>query len=138
MKTDFLQNIPITKTKLSLFTRSNTKIANKYQRILFTNKGNFVEFNNSDIIYKSFYIKRNQLFRMSDPRVYYVQFNSNDDSDIKMYYQLRNVRYADFNIGYFYISVVDLFLNDGSPCEIEKTKNNENFENFFEYIVDKK
>ena len=103
-----------------------------------TNKGNFVEFNNSDIIYKSFYIKRNQLFRMSDPRVYYVQFNSNDDSDIKMYYQLRNVRYADFNIGYFYISVVDLFLNDGSPCEIEKTKNNENFENFFEYIVDKK
>ncbi len=137
MENNTIHNIPCTKTELSLFTCSNLKVANKYQRILFTIKGNFVEFSNKDIIHTSFYIRSNQLFRLSDSRVLYIQFNSNDDTDIKMYYQMRNVRYADFKMGYFYIAVNDLFLQDGSPCEIEKPKNNENFQNFFEYIIDK-
>jgi hypothetical protein len=137
MENNIIQNIPVLKSELPLFTESGLKLSNKYQRVLFTSKGNFVEFNNNDIIYKSFYINRSQLFRISDPRVYYVQFNSNDTCNIKMYYQLRNVRYADFNIGCFYISINDLFLNDGTPCEIEKPKNNENFQNFFEYLIDK-
>ena len=133
MDNNIVHNIPCKKTEMSLFTCSNLKVADKYQRILFTSKGNFVEFNYKDIIHKSFYIKSNQLFRLSDSRVLYIQFNSNDDADIKMYYQMRNVRYADFNMGYFYIAINDLFLQDGSPCEIEKPKNNENFQNFFEF-----
>tara|TARA_S200002703_G_scaffold11140_1_gene10237 strand:+ start:104 stop:535 length:432 start_codon:yes stop_codon:yes gene_type:complete len=128
-------NIPETKSNISLFTSTGLCVSYKYERVVFGGKSPFVEFKENQIISKSFYIPKNQLFRLSDPQVYYVEFRSNDSANIKLQYQLRKVRYSTYKLGHFYISINDLHLEDGSRCA--HTKNildaNKNLTKFFEY-----
>jgi len=78
------------------------------------------------------FIPKNQLYRLSDPKVYYIEFRTNDDSNVKVYYQMRTVAYADYKIGSFYISPSELFANN-MRCLSERNQSNENVGLFFEF-----
>ena len=128
-------NIISSKSNVPLFTSSGLQISHMYERVVFGGKFPVVELKESQIIFKSFYIPKTQLFRLSNPQVYYVEFRSNDSANIKLQYQLRQVRYSTYKLGHFYISVNDLYLEDGSRC-VNHNKpilENENLTNFFEY-----
>lgn len=116
---------------VSLFTQSGLKLSDTYSRIVTGERGPYVEFYDTQINLKNISIPREQLYRLSDLRVYYVEFRSNDLSNIKIYYQLKTVAYADYRLGMFYISPFDLYFEDKSPIVKSDNINEKSFD-FFE------
>lgn len=56
-------------------------------------------------------------YRLGHPwkeRVYYVEWRTNDESNVKVYDQKGGVDYADYKVGLFYMSPFDLFV-EGEP-----------------------
>lgn len=109
-------------------------IAYSYERVVIGQRGPYVEFNKNQIIDNKLYIPKNQLYRLSDPKVYYIEFRT-IDYDIKVYYQMRNVAYADYKIGYFYISPSNLYKIDGSPCMMLNQGFEETAKEFFDFDI---
>jgi hypothetical protein len=103
-----LLNIKIDGAKIPLFTSLHNTIARSYQRVVIGQRGPYIEFSKNDILEKELYIPKSQLYRLSDPKVYYIEFRT-IDNDVKVYYQMRSVAYADYRIEYFYISPDDLY-----------------------------
>lgn len=131
-----LITIPHDGCKLQLKTSSGNIVCNGYERIVFGGRGPYIEFTKNQIVDNAFYIPKNQLYRLSDSRIYYIEFRSNDESNVKMYYQMREVAYADYKLGYFYISPEELYTSDGKKCmDISSTYTNESASVFFDYAV---
>lgn len=107
---DFLK-IPEDGSNLEFRTSSDTIIARKYERVVIGQRGPYVEFTSNQILCNKLFIPKSQLFRLSDPKIYYIEFRTNDDSNVKVYYQMRTVAYAYYKIGYFYVSPSDLYTN---------------------------
>jgi hypothetical protein len=107
---DFLK-IPEDGCSLEFRTNSDTIIAHKYERVVIGQRGPYIEFTPNQILCDKLFIPKSQLFRLSDPKIYYIEFRTNDDSNVKVYYQMRTVAYADYKIGYFYVSPSDLYTN---------------------------
>jgi hypothetical protein len=132
-----LLNIPLEGTKLPLFDCiSNTPIATQYQRVVIGQRGPYVEFTKNQICDHELYIPKSQLYRLSDPKVYYIEFRTLQNN-VKVYYQMRSVAYADYLINHFYISPTDLFFMDNdthSRCIKEKTNVSIIPEEFFETV----
>lgn len=111
----FIDNIPdflaIDGYKMKcLHTINGTKFAYGYDRIVIGDYGAFVEIDPSDIISKDLLIvKPGQEYRINDPKysnnVKYHWYTIDDSSDIKIYYQLKRVSYADYEPGKYYVSV---------------------------------
>jgi hypothetical protein len=112
-------------------TESGLLISEGYKRVVFGGRGAYVEFNPTNIIHTNIHIPENQLFRLSDPRIYYIEFRSCDDSLIKVYYQMRTVAYADYKIGQFYICPTQLKIQGGSHVLTRSTENERSVD-FFE------
>ena len=100
---------------LELKTSYDTIIARKYERVVIGQRGPYVEFTPNQILCDKLFVPRNQLYRLSDPKIYYIEFRTNDSSNVKVYYQMRTVAYADYKIGCFYVSPNDLYVN-GIKC----------------------
>jgi len=116
---------------VELYTNSGLKLCDSYSRVVNGERGSYVEFYDKQINLKNIYIPNQQLYRLSDLRVYYVEFRSNDVSNIKIYYQLKTVAYADYRLGMFYISPFDLFFRDKTPILNSNNINEKSFD-FFE------
>lgn len=131
-----LLKIPIDGAKIPLFTKypSYNSIADCYQRVVIGQRGPYVEFTKNQIIDSLLYIPRNQLYRLSDPKVYYIEFRT-IEQNVKVYYQMRSVAYADYLINHFYISPVDLFKEDGTCCLLSQLDASKNSEEFFDFEV---
>lgn len=127
-----LLTIPEEGSLLELKTSYDTVIARKYERVVIGQRGPYVEFTPNQMLCDKLFIPKNQLYRLSDPKVYYIEFRSNDSSNVKVYYQMRTVAYADYKIGYFYVSPSDLY-SEGIKCLTEKHHSNENVGLFFEF-----
>lgn len=127
-----LLTIPEEGSLLELKTSYDTVIARKYERVVIGQRGPYVEFTPTQMLCDKLFIPKNQLYRLSDPKVYYIEFRTNDSSNVKVYYQMRTVAYADYKIGYFYVSPSDLY-SDGIKCLSQKDKSNENVGLFFEF-----
>lgn len=108
--------------KVCLYTKDNIQISNGYNRIVIGGRGPYVEFTDNQILFKSFYIPKEQLYRLTDRRVYYIELRSVGESNIKLYYQLQTVAYADYKIGMLYISPHDLYLSTGECMATSKFK----------------
>jgi hypothetical protein len=131
-----LLKIPIDGAKIPLFTKypSYNSIADRYQRVVIGQRGPYVEFTKNQIIDSLLYIPRNQLYRLSDPKVFYIEFRT-VEQNVKVYYQMRSVSYADYLINHFYISPADLFKEDGTCCLLSQLDVSKNSEEFFDFEV---
>ena len=116
-----------------LYTHRSEMISNGFERIVFGKRGPYIEFNKYQIDEKKLYVPKEQLYRFSDPRVYYIEFRTTDESNTKVYYQLRTVAYADYKIGYFYISPFHLQKSNQDPCMKSLDINLEIAETFFQF-----
>lgn len=120
---------------IPLFTKnSNLKeaICTGYQRVVIGQRGPYIEFKKTHIFDRKLYIPTKQLYRLSDPKVYYIEFRTVDD-DVKVYYQMRTVAYADYKIEHFYISPLDLKTEFDIPCMIDSVTCHENAKEFFQF-----
>ena len=111
----YLDNIP---TELNvnggvdtLFTLNGSPICDSYDRIVIGDYGAFIEFSTSPY---SFIVKPGQEYRIDDERysknVKYHWLTINDDSDVKIYHQMRTVAYADYLPDKYYVSVHEVLV----------------------------
>lgn len=112
-------------------TSTGYRLAQGYNRVVFGGRGAYVEFQPRHIFHSNIHIPETQLFRLSDPRIYYIEFRSCDEDNVKVYYQMRTVAYADYKIGMFYICPTKLKLLDGNTVLNRSTENKRSLE-FFE------
>ena len=110
-------------SSVELFTKNGLMISKGYKRIVIGGRGPYVEFTDDQLNFKAFHIPKEQLYRVTDRRVYYIELRSIDGCFVKLYYQLQTVAYADYKIGMFYISPYDLFLSTGECLATSKVKN---------------
>ena len=117
----------------SIRSKSGLLLSTGYNRIVFGGRGMYVEFSESQIELTNIHIPLNQLYRLTDLRIYYVEFRSCDMPSVKIYYQVKTVAYADYKIGMFYISPTDLYV-DGK-CILRNDLMNEKSGDFFELNI---
>ena len=96
-----------------LFTRAGTLIADGYVRVVIGARGPYVEIDNEQIWRSHLRVPAAEVYRFNDPHVFYATYRSNDDSDVKVYWQKKPVDYADYQVGMYYVSPFDLVDREG-------------------------
>lgn len=112
----WIENIPahlkINGAKVPLFTINGSPICEWYDRIVVGDYGAFIEFK-EDAIVNDFVVAPWQGYRIYDERynqrVKYHWLTIDDNSEIKIYKQVREVSYADYKVNRYYISVHEAF-----------------------------
>lgn len=93
-------------TKFS--TKSKTCIATGYNRIVIGKRGPYIEFSDNNINKDLIIIPESGIWRIYSDLAYYIEYRTLDESNVKIYFQKKEVDYADYRIGYYYISPFDL------------------------------
>lgn len=93
----------------AVFTKTGLKIASNFTRIVRGERGNYVEILPSKIISENVYIPKKAKWRLEFEKAYYVEYRSDDKCNVKIYYQKELVNYADYKIGYYYVSIKDVY-----------------------------
>lgn len=106
-------------------TSTGLHMATGYTRVVFGRRGPYIEFLPGQVIWDNLHIPDGEKYRLDDPwkeKVYYVEWRSNDEANVKVYEQKRTVDYADYKVGMVYASPFDLF-GDGVPVITKLNKN---------------
>jgi hypothetical protein len=91
---------------MKLYSVSKELLCTGYKRIVIGQRGPYVEIEFDQLNSEAFN-------EMPDQHYYYVELRSTIDN-VKAYFQLKEVDYADYKIGLVYISPFDLALEDNS------------------------
>lgn len=88
-----------------LYLKDNTLLASGFNRIVHGKRGDYVEFE-IDQLCIPLMSKFNQTIDMDNPPkdIYYYWLYPEHHKDVKIYLQLKTVKYADYKIGKLYIS----------------------------------
>jgi hypothetical protein len=116
VKKIYYNNIPnilkINNNQFKIYSLKNTLISNMFNRIVIGDYGAFIEIDKCQIIKNNICIKHGQEYRFYDENykynVKYLWLTTIDNSDCKIYFQLKTVSYADYKIGCYYISPYDV------------------------------
>ena len=98
-------------------TKSGLHVATGYMRIVIGGRGPYIEFLRGHLIWDSLHIPDDEKYRTEHQwtdRVYYVEWRTKDEGNVKIYDQKKTVDYADYKVGLIYISPFDLFV-EGEP-----------------------
>jgi len=104
-----------------LYSRDAIRLAKGYERIVIGGRGPYVEFNDEQIDWDNFSIPKEEEYRIDSRVVFYTEYRSHGDSNVKLYHQKKNVIYAGYRIGMNYITPFELYLAPGEVL-IEKLK----------------
>lgn len=99
--------------KMRFYTASGLHVATGYKRVVIGDRGPYIEFNPQQVV-------RDNLHIPEQRHVYFTELRSNDESNVMVYDQRRTVKYADYKIGLYYVSPVDLYVG-GSPTINQNT-----------------
>ena len=101
-------------SKTELLTSKSTHLSNGYERVVIGDYGAFIEM--SDVqISRCLITQPGQEFRLDKKyNVKYQWLTVKDGSEIKVYYQLREVSYADYKPGMYYVSPYEIILKGSS------------------------
>lgn len=89
-----------------IFTRkSGIQISKGYTRVVHGGRGNYIEISSQDIILSNLFIPENQEWRLKSEKCYYLWYSTKDG--VKVYLQRKTVNYADYIVGYYYVSPLD-------------------------------
>ncbi len=92
---------------MAVRSHSGTVIADEYERVVYGDRGAYVEIADEHINRIVLMIPSHAEWR-STPlwlgRVYYIEHRTIDKSWLKVYEQRRVVGYADYRIGFWYVS----------------------------------
>lgn len=110
---------------LKLYTKSGEHISTGYTRIVFGGRGPYIEFEEHHLIRKSIYLPPDLKWKLTS-NVYYFEFRSKLDY-VKLYFQRKEVDYADYKVDKYYISPFELYdeLLDPLIESLRKKKDDE-------------
>lgn len=91
-----------------IISKSGSLIAKGYEAIVIGDYGAYLEIKASQVISENIKCKPGEEYRKKLPSVKYWWYTTKDDSDVKLYYQKRTVDYADYKVGYVYVSPFEL------------------------------
>lgn len=107
-----------------IYLKNNTLFAQSFERVVHGGRGDYVEFRYEQIIpnlyYKFVVDEYNTPIKFDINNVdmyngfYYHWLLPETDLATKVYYQMKTVKYADYKIGYFYVSPA-LFIDFKDP-----------------------
>lgn len=100
---------------LVFLSKSGLRLATGYTRVVIGGRGPYVEFLPKQIEFNSFTVPETEQYRFDDARAFYIEWRSKCESYVKLYVQKRTVAYADYKIGYCYISPADLEMISTCP-----------------------
>ena len=86
-------------------TKCGKAIATSYTRVVEGERGNYVEFDKEELSHDMLEIPNRQKWRLEsfwEDKIYYI-WKQVIGTNIKVYEQLKLVKYADYKIGMFYI-----------------------------------
>lgn len=89
-------------------TSSGLPVANGFLRVVHGQRGDYVEFEESQIIKGNLTIPEKELWRTKNLNAHYIEYRSNDETFAKIYQQRKLEDYADYRPGFWYISPRDL------------------------------
>jgi len=86
-------------------------IATDFVRVVHGKRGSYYEFTAKHLesFRKNYSIPTNALWRRNSKHAYYIEYRTRDN--VKIYYQLKTVSYADYKVGMYYISINDITRN---------------------------
>jgi len=114
MRTNYEQRLKIPilgNPDVDFSTKSGLRVATGYTRIVIGGRGPYIEFSEHMMNIPAMEIPVEQEYRLTDKRVYYIEYRTLDIEHVKVYLQVREVAYADYKIGMYYISPFDLMVN---------------------------
>ena len=110
--------IPINGVDNILFyTKSNLLIAKGYVRVVIGQRGPYIEFLKNQIVKENLFLPEDKRWKLNNSNVQYLEYRTICKSNVKIYYQTKTVDYADYKIGFIYISPFDL-ISDEYPILI--------------------
>lgn len=88
-----------------IYTPNGLLLAISYQRVVVGDYGAYLEISPEQIIKNNIRIKPGQEFRLNpNSHAKYEWHEPIDGSDVKIYFQLGTVKYADYKCGMYYVS----------------------------------
>lgn len=119
-KIEFLKKLK-SSFDLKFYTKSGLLISIGYDRLVIGQRGPYVEF--SSLIKENIHIPKEQYYRLKSSFVYYDEYRTNDVCNVKVYFQKKIVKYADYKLNKWYIS----------PYDLEFDMKENKIENYFEW-----
>ncbi len=98
---------------MTVHTYSGTVLAQRHERIVHGDRGDYVEIAEEHINRTVLTTPPRAEWRHQPPwldRVYYIEHRTMDNSWLKIYEQRRLVDYADYRIGFWYVSAAKVVL----------------------------
>lgn len=99
----YSENIPNLLSWKPLLDSNGNKISSGFDRIVIGDYGAYIEISKDKMNLDLLTIPSNQKFRLS-PGFYGKYIWLTSDGSNKIYQQIRTVKYADYKVGYYYIS----------------------------------
>lgn len=94
--------------KTMLTTSIGTLICHEYDRVVIGDYGAYIEFDRTQTAKENICVKKGQEYRYKDPnyanQVKYFWYTTKDNSDAKIYFQQKEVTYADYKEKKLYVS----------------------------------
>lgn len=90
------------------YSRDKMEIAKGYIRVVIGKRGPYIEFSSDQIIKENLHIPEDCMWRLKYGYAFYIEYRSNLWSNVKVYFQKKQVTYADYQIGMWYISPYEL------------------------------
>jgi len=107
-------------------TNTGLHVATGDTRVVIGGRGPYIEFLPGHLIWDSLQIPDEEKYRLEHPwkhKVFYVEWRTKDQGNVKVYDQKWTVECADYRVGLFYISPFDLFVEGKSVItNLEKKK----------------
>ena len=89
-----------------ILTKGGTLIATNHTGIV----NGYYEVPEDKIVSTNIFIPRDCEWRTTMGQVYYIEYRTKDTDYVKIYYQMKLVKYADYKLHHYYIKVEDVIL----------------------------
>ena len=111
------------------YTPDKLLLATGYVRIVVGGRGPYIEFSSEQIQHNNIYIPDYARYKVGNDLSYYHEFRSNDKCFVKLYYQKLRVAYADYKVGMWYISPLQVITDEHDdlllPSYVEEIEEDE-------------
>lgn len=92
-----------------LFTKCNLKISSQFNRIEKGGRGSYYEIHRDHILKENLYIPKEKEWKLNNQdKIDYIEYRTDDKCNVKIYYQIRTVDYANYIPKYYYVSVKEV------------------------------
>ena len=86
--------------EIDIYTPSGLLLATGYERIVIGDYGAYIEISHENIVKDNLQVKPGHEFRLNpDTNAKYIWYEPIDGSDVKVYFQIRTVKYANYQKG---------------------------------------